>query len=260
MYKVATWNVNSLKVRLEHVLQWVSEQQPTLLALQETKMTDALFPAAAFAELNYEVVFSGQKTYNGVAILSQQKMIDVVTDIPELVDAQRRILAVTCGDVRVINVYIPNGQSLSSEKFAYKMHWLEKMLAYVETQLRLYPNLLILGDFNIAPEDIDVHDPQAWEGKVHVSPEERAKFQAFLDLGLVDCLRKLHPDSVHFSWWDYRQAAFRRNLGLRIDHILASSNLAAVCERCYVDKAPRKLERPSDHAVVIADFAHAFMR
>lgn len=255
MLKIATWNVNSLNVRLPQVLDWLRDRQPDILALQETKLTDPDFPTLDIAEAGYQSTFAGQKTYNGVAILSRLPADEIVTDIPGTTDPQRRVLGATIGDVRVLNLYVPNGQAVGSDKFAYKLAWLDRLAAWLEIQLARYPRLVVLGDFNIAPDDRDVHDPEAWAGQVLCSESERAAFQRLLDLGLTDTFRLFPQEDHAFSWWDYRAAAFRRNLGLRIDHILASPVLAAACTACLVDKAPRRLERPSDHAPVIAEFA-----
>ena len=252
--KIATWNVNSIKVRLEQVLEWLSANQVDVLALQETKSTDDNFPVDAFTEAGYQVVFSGQKTYNGVAIISKSPAEGVVTDIPGLDDPQRRILAATIDGVRVIDLYVPNGQSVDSDKYQYKLGWLAKVRDYIEQQLTEHAQLVVLGDFNIAPADIDVHDPEEWQGHVLVSDAERQAFQDMLSCGLEDSFRRYHDEQA-FSWWDYRAAAFRRNRGLRIDHILASSALAEGSLDCYIDKQPRTWERPSDHTVVVAEFA-----
>ena len=255
MPKIATWNVNSLNVRLPQVLDWLLDQQPDILALQETKLTDPDFPTLDIAEAGYQAVFAGQKTYNGVAILSRLPASEIVTDLPGLDDPQRRVLGATIGKVRVLNLYIPNGQAVGSDKYAYKLAWLDRLAAFAETELARHPRLVMLGDFNIAPDDRDVHDPAAWVGQVLCSEPERTAFRRLLDLGLQDTFRLFPQEDQAFSWWDYRAAAFRRNLGLRIDHILASPALAATCVACQVDKAPRRLERPSDHAPVIAEFA-----
>lgn len=255
MLKIATWNVNSLNVRLPQVLEWLCVQQPDILALQETKLTDPDFPTLDIAEAGYRAVFAGQKTYNGVAILSRLPARDIVTDLPGLDDPQRRVLGATIGGTRVLNLYVPNGQAVGSDKYAYKLAWLDKLTAWLETELAQHPRLVMLGDFNIAPDDRDVHDPAAWVGQVLCSEPERTAFRRLLDLGLQDTFRLFPQEDHAFSWWDYRAAAFRRNLGLRIDHILASPALAATCVACQVDKAPRRLERPSDHAPVIAEFA-----
>ena len=254
-FKIATWNVNSLKVRLPQVLDWLREQQPDILALQETKLTDADFPTLDMAESGYHAVFSGQKTYNGVAILSRSPASELVTDLPGLNDPQRRVLGATIDSVRVLNLYVPNGQAVGSDKYAYKLAWLNQLTAWLNHEQARYPRLVMLGDFNIAPEDRDVHDPTAWAGQVLCSEPERAAFRHWLDCGLQDAFRLFPHAESSFSWWDYRAAAFRRNLGLRIDHILVSPALAAVCKSCQVDQTPRRLERPSDHAPVIAEFA-----
>jgi len=254
MIKIASWNVNSLRVRLPQVLDWLGREQPDLLAVQETKTVDADFPAAALAEAGYQAVFSGQKTYNGVALISKDVVADVLADPPNLQDPQRRILAATYGDVRVIDLYVPNGSEVGSEKYAYKLDWLDKIQAFVKDEMARHPRLVVLGDFNIAPEDSDVHDPEAWRGKILCSQPERLAFQGLLDLGLSDTFRLFEQEEASFSWWDYRAAGFRRNLGLRIDHILASPALRAECRACRIDKTPRGLERPSDHAPVVAEF------
>ncbi len=255
MLKIATWNVNSLNVRLPQVLDWLCDRQPDILALQETKLTDPDFPTLDFAETGYQAVFAGQKTYNGVAILSRLPAGEIVTDLPGLDDPQRRVLGATIGTVRVLNLYVPNGQSVGCDKYAYKLAWLEKLTDWLRDELTQHPRLVALGDFNIAPEDRDVHDPAAWTGQVLCSEPERTAFRRLLDLGLKDAFRLFAQEEHTFSWWDYRAAAFRRNLGLRIDHILANPALAKACIACQVDKTPRRLERPSDHAPVIAEFA-----
>ena len=253
--EIATWNVNSLNVRLPQVLDWLRDQQPDILALQETKLTDPGFPTLDIAEVGYRAVFAGQKTYNGVAILSRLPACEIVTDLPGLDDPQRRVLGATIGNIRVLNLYVPNGQAVGSDKYAYKLAWLDRLAVFLETELARYPRFVMLGDFNIAPDDRDVHDPAAWAGQVLCSEPERTAFRRLLDLGLQDTFRQFSQEDRTFSWWDYRAAAFRRNLGLRIDHILASPALAAVCTACRVDKAPRSWDRPSDHAPVVAEFA-----
>lgn len=253
-FKIATWNVNSLRVRLPQVLEWLKEYQPDALALQETKLPDADFPITHFTDAGYHATFSGQKTYNGVAILTRQPVTDIVTDLPELEDPQRRVLAVVVNDIRIVNLYIPNGESVDSDKYQYKLKWLAKLDVFLKHELIRHPRTIVLGDFNIAPAEIDVHDPKQWEGHVLFSDKERAAFQAMLDLGFVDCFRQLHPTEKAFSWWDYRLNAFKRNMGLRIDHLLASHSLAKQCTVCAIDKNPRMNERPSDHAPVVAEF------
>ena len=242
-------------MRLPQVLAWLAGEQPDVLALQETKIIDEKFPRAEIEAAGYHVVFAGQKTYNGVAVLSRTAARGTETDVPGLVDPQRRILATSIGALRVLNLYVPNGQSVTSDKYLYKLDWLEKVTAYVKQQLLLYPQLVVLGDYNIAPEDRDVHDPALWEGQVLFSEPERAALGRLMQAGLCDTFRLFEQPPGQFSWWDYRMAAFRRNLGLRIDHILASSALCQVCSGCRIDKIPRAGERPSDHAPVVAEFA-----
>ena len=254
MLKVATWNVNSLRVRLPHVLEWLTAFEPDILALQETKVPDPDFPVSELEDAGYRAVYAGQKTYNGVAILSRRPATDVEQDLPGMEDPSRRILAATIQDLRVINVYVPNGQSVDSEKYIYKLDWLEKLRAYVTGQLRSHALVALVGDFNIAPEERDVHDPKEWEGKVLFSEKEREAFRRLLEIGLHDTFRIHTGEPGGFTWWDYRLNAFRRNRGLRIDHILASGRLAASCTSCRVDVEPRKRERPSDHTPVVADF------
>ncbi|HIA09382.1 MAG TPA: exodeoxyribonuclease III [Chromatiaceae bacterium] len=252
--KIATWNVNSLKVRLPHVLDWLNNADPDILVLQETKTTDENFPREAIEEAGYQVAFSGQKTYNGVALISKHPITDVVTDVPDLDDPQRRILCATINDVRVLDLYVVNGSEVGSEKFEYKLRWLEAVTQYIKQQLDAHDRFVVLGDFNIAPADADVHDPEAWEGRILCSAPERDALQDMLDLGLNDCFRQFEQEDKSFSWWDYRAAGFRRNRGLRIDLILASNTLAQTCRACAIDKEPRGLERPSDHAPVYAEF------
>ena len=252
--KIASWNVNSLKVRLPHVLDWLATHKPDILGLQETKTIDDNFPVAEINDAGYQVVFSGQKTYNGVAVLSKIKSKDIVTDLPGLEDPQRRVLGCTVGDVRFLNLYVPNGSEVGSEKFEYKLNWLDKLASYVEEQLKAHKKFVMVGDFNIAPEDRDVHDPEAWHEKILCSTPERKALQRLIDLGLSDTFRLFEQDEKVFSWWDYRAAGFRRNLGLRIDLLLSSPAMTKRCTASYVDKEPRKLERPSDHAPAVAEF------
>lgn len=253
--KIATWNVNSLRVRLPQVLDWMESAQPDLLAVQETKLTDDAFPVGDLHALGYHAVYSGQKTYNGVAVFSKTPIENVQTDPPNLKDPQRRILAGTAGPLRVINLYVPNGSEVGSDKYAYKLDWLAKIHDFIAQEMAQHPHTVVLGDFNIAPEDRDVHDPESWREKILCSTPERDAFRALADLGLTDLFRRFEQPEGSFSWWDYRAAGFRRNLGLRIDHILASQHLAERCTACTIDKAPRRLERPSDHAPVVAEFA-----
>jgi len=252
--RLAAWNVNSLRVRLPHLLDWLGHNQPDAMCLQETKTVDENFPAEALQAAGYRAVYSGQKTYNGVAILSRSDATEVSTGIPDFADELKRVIAATANGVRVISVYAPNGQSLESDKYVYKLRWYAALASWLQKELQTHRLLAVLGDFNVAPEDRDVHDPKAWEGQVHVSAPERAAWQALLALGLKDTFRLFDQPEKIFSWWDYRMMGFRRNAGLRIDQILVSADLAKRCTACTIDKAPRKLERPSDHAPVIAEF------
>jgi exodeoxyribonuclease-3 len=251
---VATWNVNSLRVRLPQLEQWLAANPVDVVALQETKLPDPDFPEERIRALGLHPVFSGQRTYNGVALLSRAAPSDVVAGIPGFEDEQKRVLAATIAGVRVINLYVPNGQEVGSEKFDYKLRWLAALRGYLASELERHPLLVALGDYNIAPEDRDVHDPKAWEGSVHVSEPERSALRALLATGLEDCFRRFEQPEKSFSWWDYRKMAFRRNAGLRIDLILASRKMAEKCAESRIDKAPRRLERPSDHAPVLARF------
>ncbi len=253
--KISTWNVNSLRVRLEQVCDWLARERPDVLALQETKLRDEDFPVDAFAALGYRAAFSGQPTYNGVALLARAEPEDVATEIDGFEDPQRRVLAATFGKVRVINLYVPNGQSVGSDKYQYKLDWLDALHEHLGDVLQRHAHCVILGDFNIAPEDRDVHDPAAWEGKVLCSEAERAALRRLMELGLSDTFRLFDQAEKTFSWWDYRAAGFRRNLGLRIDLILATEALSRHCAACRIDKEPRGLERPSDHAPVVAEFS-----
>lgn len=253
--KIASWNVNSLKVRLPHLREWLASAQPNIVALQETKTEDAKFPVEEIAALGYRCVFSGQKAYNGVAILAREAPSDVVTDVPGLDDPQRRILIATVADVRVANLYVVNGHEVGSEKFAYKLDWLTKVRAYLAEEIRRHPSLVVLGDFNIAPDDRDVHDPAAWHEQILCSTPERNALKSMLALGLHDSFRLFNDEAGHFSWWDYRQAAFRRNLGLRIDLILVSHALRARCRASLIDRTPRTWERPSDHAPAMLELS-----
>ncbi len=322
--KLVTWNVNSLKVRLPQVLDWLAANQPDVLCLQETKQEDSQFPLDALLQAGYQAVFSGQKTYNGVAIISKVAATEVVYGLPGFPDEQKRLIAATfasdsnakvkqacpepsrrggdeqttqktkvsahanfacevkpamaavatvlearqgaseeanavspmqSGRIRVVCVYVPNGQSVDSDKYRYKLAWLAALREWLKEELVRYPKLALLGDYNIAPEDRDVHDPQAWAGNVLVSEPERAAFHALEQLGLRDSFRLFGHPEKSYSWWDYRMMAFRRNMGLRIDHIQLSAPLAQNCTGCAIDRAPRKLERPSDHTPVVAELA-----
>jgi len=253
--RIATWNVNSLKVRLAQLLQFVESARPDVIALQETKLTDDKFPLAEIEAAGYRAVFSGQKTYNGVALLAREAPSDVATELPGAPDPQRRWLAATCSGVRIVDVYVPNGESVESPKYAYKLGWMERLREALAAELARHPQLVVLGDFNVAPEPRDVHDPKEWEGKVLFSEPEREALRRVVALGLHDVFRRFEQPEKEFSWWDYRMNAFRRNRGLRIDLILASDALAARCTGSHIDKQPRRNERPSDHTPVIADFA-----
>lgn len=252
--RIASWNVNSLRVRLPQVLEWLDRHRPDVLGLQETKVTDDAFPAEALAEAGYRTACYGQKTYNGVALLSRAPAEDLQRGLPGFPDEQRRVIAASFGDLRVCDVYVPNGQSVGSDKYAYKLDWLAALEAWLAAELARHPRLLVMGDFNIAPADRDVHDPVGWEGNVLVSPAERAALAAIEDLGFADTFRLFDQPEDSFSWWDYRAAAFRRNRGLRIDLLLASAPLAAACRRAWIDREPRGWERPSDHAPALAEF------
>jgi len=251
--RLATWNVNSLKVRLPQVLEWVGKHRPDVLCLQETKLEDDKFPAAEITAAGYQPLFAGQKTYNGVAILSLAAATDPVAVLPALEDPQKRVLAATISCVRIICLYVPNGESVDSDKYQYKLKWLAALNAWLRDELARFPRLAILGDFNVAPDVRDVYDPAAWEGKVLFSKPERDAFNALLAAGLRDSFRLFDQPEKSFTWWDYRMNAFRRNMGLRIDHILLSGELARICDACTIDVEPRKAERPSDHAPVIAE-------
>jgi exodeoxyribonuclease-3 len=251
--KIATWNVNSLKVRLPHLLDWLATEQPDVVCLQETKLTDDNFPVAELEQAGYRSTCSGQKTYNGVAILSRLEAGAIVAGIPGYADEQKRVLAATVNGTRFICLYIPNGQSVDSDKYQYKLAWLNALQAWLKAELAAHPRLAVLGDFNIAPEDRDVYDPAAWVGQVLCSEPEREHFRGLLGQGLQDAFRLFDQAERGFSWWDYRQAGFRRDLGMRIDHILLSSELAAACRHCRIDRTPRTWERPSDHTPVVAE-------
>lgn len=251
--KLASWNVNSLKVRLEHVQNWLDENQPDVLCLQETKTEDANFPLQAIQLAGHHVIFSGQKTYNGVAIISKVEATDIQYGLPNFEDVQKRLIAATVNNTRIVCVYIPNGESTESDKYQYKLAWLSALQEWLKEELARYPRLALLGDYNVAPEDRDVHDPAAWAGKVLVSDPERDAFDNLLKLGLRDTFRLFEQAEKSYSWWDYRMMGFRRNHGMRIDHILISN--AVECNASGIDKAPRKLERPSDHTPVWADIS-----
>jgi len=252
--KIVTWNVNSLNVRLPHVLDWLAANKPDALCLQETKQEDSKFPYEALKEVGYNAIHSGQKTYNGVAIISPHILDDVHMGITNFADEQKRLIAATINGVRIVCVYIPNGQAVGSDKYAYKLNWLQAFTPWLESEIAQHSKLALLGDYNIAPEDIDCHDPAAWVGQVLVSEPEREAFKALTHLGLEDSFRLFEKGEGQFSWWDYRMAGFRRNLGMRIDHILVTPALSKTSTTSYIDKTPRKLERPSDHTPVVLEF------
>jgi exodeoxyribonuclease-3 len=253
--KIATWNVNSLKVRLPHVLDWLASNQPDVLCLQETKLQDEHFPIAEIAAAGYQTLYTGQRTYNGVALLSKQPGSEYIMGIPGLEDPQKRVVSAMYGDIRVVCIYVPNGEKVGSEKYEYKLRWLSALRDWIRAMLTIHEKLVVLGDFNIAPEERDVHDARVWEGQVLFSLPEREALKEVLNLGLVDSFRLFEQPEKSYTWWDYRMMAFRRNMGLRIDHVLLSDELAKTCTACVIDKMPRKLERPSDHAPVMVELA-----
>jgi exodeoxyribonuclease-3 len=252
--KFASWNVNSLKVRLPQVLDWMEHQRPDVLGLQETKLTDDKFPVEAIREAGYHVAYAGQPTYNGVAMIALEDPLDVITEIPEFPDEQKRVIAATVGGVRVINLYVVNGKEVGSDKYDYKLRWLEAVRNWIADEMTRHDKLVVMGDFNIAPDDRDVYDPEAWHEKILCSTPEREALARMIDLGLHDSFRLFEQPEKTFSWWDYRAAMFRRGLGLRIDLVLCSDALKGTCSTSYIDKEPRKNERPSDHAPVVAEF------
>jgi len=254
--KLATWNINSLKVRLPHLLDWLAKHEPDAVCLQETKLENGVFPLKEIEAAGYRCAFSGQKTYNGVAILSRQPLADIAAGIPGFADEQKRVIAATVGanaQVRIVCAYVPNGQSVDSDKYRYKLQWLDAFRDWLAEEMKRSPRLAVLGDYNIAPADEDVHDPKAWKGQVLCSPLERNAFHRIVGLGLQDSFRLFTQPEKSFTWWDYRMNSFRRNLGLRIDHVLLSPELATRCKACRIDLDPRRLERPSDHAPVVAE-------
>lgn len=253
--KIATWNVNSLKVRLPQVLEWLEIHEPDVLVLQEIKQQTDAFPTDDITSAGYQSIASGQKTYNGVAVIAREQPADPVTDFPGFDDPQRRILASTINGVRVVNLYVPNGSEVGSEKYAYKLSWLDALHGFLKAELEQHDNLVVLGDFNIAPADEDVYDAEKWGDAILCSPKERAALQKVMQLDLRDVFRQFRQPEKTFSWWDYRAAGFQRNAGLRIDLILATAALSENCTASYVDKEPRGWDRPSDHTPVVAEFA-----
>jgi exodeoxyribonuclease-3 len=251
--RIATWNVNSLRVRLPHLLDWLADAKPDVACLQETKTEDANFPVAELRAAGYESVYCGQKSYNGVAILARSPITEVAHGIPDFVDDPKRCIAGTVNGIRVVCLYAPTGEAPGTEKYAYKLRWYEALERWMQRAVRETPELAVLGDMNVAPEDRDVHNPKRWEGKIHVSEPERAALRKVVEVGLADAFRLFPQPEKSFSWWDYRLNAFQRGWGLRIDHILLAPALAAKCTSCTIDVEPRKRERPSDHAPVIAE-------
>jgi len=252
--KIATWNVNSMNVRLPHVLEWLAANRPDMLVLQELKQVTDAFPAEALSEVGYSSIANGQKTYNGVAVISRTQATDPITEFPGFDDPQRRVLAATISGIRIVDLYVPNGQAVGTEKYEYKLSWLAALRDFLQGELSRHEKLVVLGDFNIAPADEDVHDAEKWGEAILCSPLERKAFRELLDLGLSDVFRKFEQPEKAFSWWDYRAAGFRRNTGLRIDLILTSDAMTKRCSASYIDKEPRAWERPSDHAPVVAEF------
>ena len=255
--KLATWNVNSLAVRLPQLLDWLNQHQPDAICLQETKLIDEKFPNQELAAAGYQAQWFGQKTYNGVALLTRAGSVagatDVVKNIPGFDDAQARVITASVAGIRLIGAYIPNGQAPGTDKFDYKMRWLSALREWVADELSRHPKLVLVGDYNIAPEDRDVYDPIAWAGQILCTPEERAHFRGLIEIGLIDAFRLFEQPPKSWSWWDYRMLAFRKNQGLRIDHILVSEALRSSVTACMIDKLPRKNERPSDHAPVVVE-------
>ncbi len=252
--KIATWNVNSLRVRLQHVLDWLAVEQPDILALQEIKQLDEDFPHEAFQAAGYHAVCAGQKTYNGVALLSREPCQEVIKQLPQADEMQKRFIAATLNGWRIINVYVPNGESVDSEKYQYKLRWLSALQSYLKLEQASYPKLVLVGDFNVAPEDRDVYDPIALKEQILCSTPEREALHHLLDIGLTDVFRAFAQPPKKYSWWDYRAGAFQRNQGLRIDLILANAGLAQEAYKCWIDITPRAWERPSDHVPVIAQW------
>jgi exodeoxyribonuclease-3 len=250
---VATWNVNSLRARLDHLGRWLEVARPDVLGIQETKLPDPEFPVDEIRSFGYEVLCSGQKGYNGVAILGRHRGEDPASALPGIEDEQRRILAATYDGVRVVNVYVPNGSFVGSKKYDYKLAWLDQLSAFLHREMRQHPRLILMGDFNIAPEDRDVYNPKLWEGRVLCSEPERRAFRTLLDLGLADTFRLFEAASGHYTWWDYRGKALEKNQGLRIDHLLVTQALRTACTGCRIDRTPRHWDKPSDHAPLLAE-------
>ena len=253
--KIASWNVNGIRARIDHVVAWIEENQPDVLALQETKVVDELFPYDAFKSLSYSVEAFGQKSYNGVANIIKNTSSETSKGITGFDDPQTRVISTTHEDIRVVNVYVPNGQAVGSEKFVYKLDWLEHLKKMLRDDFKKYPKMVVLGDFNIAPSDLDVHDPEKWKDKILCSAQERTMFEEILSLGFHDSFRLFQKGAGFHSWWDYRTAAYTRDLGLRIDLLLISNNLKSLCKKSYIDEKPRWLEKPSDHTPVVIELS-----
>jgi exodeoxyribonuclease-3 len=253
--KIASWNVNGIRARIDHVVNWIEENQPDVLALQETKVVDELFPYEAFESISYAVETYGQKSYNGVANITKKSSVNTNKGIDGFDDPQTRVLSTTHEGIRVVNVYVPNGQAIGTEKFLYKLEWLGHLKKMLANDLKKYPKMVVLGDFNIAPNNDDVHDPDEWKDKILCSDQERKAFGEILSLGLHDSFRLFEKGSGFHSWWDYRAAAYRRGLGLRIDLLLASDELKTACKKSYIDEKPRSLEKPSDHTPVVIEIS-----
>ena len=253
--KIASWNVNGIRARIDHVVAWIKENQPDVLALQETKVVDELFPHEPFEAMSYAVEAFGQKSYNGVANITKNTSEDTSKGITGFNDLQTRVLSTTHDGIRVVNVYVPNGQAVGTEKFLYKLEWLNHLKIMLDNDLKEYPKMIVLGDFNIAPRDEDIHDPNEWADKILCSDQERSAFEEILSLGFHDSFRLFEKGSGFYSWWDYRAAAYRRGLGLRIDLLLASDELKSACKKGYIDEKPRALEKPSDHTPVVIEIS-----
>tara|TARA_B100001964_G_scaffold46158_1_gene51443 strand:- start:6382 stop:7146 length:765 start_codon:yes stop_codon:yes gene_type:complete len=253
--KIASWNVNGIRARIDHVLAWIEENQPDVLALQETKVVDELFPYGAFESVSYAVEAFGQKSYNGVANITKNISTNTTKGIVDFNDPQTRVLSTTNEGIRIVNVYVPNGQAIGTEKFSYKIDWLNHLKKMLDADLKKYPKMVVLGDFNIAPSDEDIHDPAEWEGKILCSDQERSSFEEIMSLGFHDSFRMFEKAPGFHSWWDYRAAAHRRGLGLRIDLLLVSDGLRSACKKGYIDEKPRSLEKPSDHTPVVVEIS-----
>ena len=253
--KIASWNVNGIRARIDPVVAWIKENQPDVLALQETKVVDELFPHEPFEAMSYAVEAFGQKSYNGVANITKKTSEDTSKGMAGFNDPQTRVISTTHDGIRVVNVYVPNGQAIGTEKFSYKLEWLNHLKNMLDNDLKKYPKMIVLGDFNIAPSDDDIHDPNEWKDKILCSDQERSAFEEILSLGFHDSFRLFEKGSGFYSWWDYRAAAYRRGLGLRIDLLLASDELKSACKKGYIDEKPRALEKPSDHTPVVIEIS-----